>query len=261
MTMTQTDKAEAFARLHEQAHPFVIANVFDGGTARLMAELGFKALATSSWIQANMINKQDGESTRTDAMAHSQNIVDACDLPVSADLGNGFGASPEDVITTINAAAGVGLVGCSIEDSTGDANKPVFELEHAVERIEAAVDAAAKLPFKFTLTARSENYMNEIADLDDTIKRLQAFESAGADVLMAPGLPDLDAVRTVCNSVTKPVNFMAGIPGKAYPVSELDKVGVTRISLATSLYEVALNAIYGAASEIKDKGTFGFING
>lgn len=261
MSVPLEENAQTFAALHTKAEPFVIANVFDAGSAQMMAELGFHALATSSWVQAHMIGKADGKATRAEALAHAEVIVRSTDLPVSGDLVNGFGDAPDAVATTIRKAAAVGLVGCSIEDASGNSSTPVYELSHAVERIEAAAQAARGLPFKFTLTARTENYVNNIQDLDDTIQRLQAFEAAGADVLMAPGLPDLDAVRAVCASVSKPVNFMAGIPGRSYAVAELASVGVKRISLATSLYNVALGAVREAASEIVNDGTFGYING
>ena len=260
MTIPLEEKGKIFADLHNQDEPFVIANVFDANSAQMMAELGFKALATSSWVQAHMIGKADGEATREEALAHAAIIADSTELPVSGDLVNGFGDAPEDVATTIREAASIGLVGCSIEDASGNPDAPIYELSHAVERIEAAAESAANLPFKFTLTARNENYMNNISDMDDTIRRLQAFEAAGADVLMAPGLPNLEAVQTVCAKLNKPVNFMAGIPGRSYDIAELAVAGVARISLATSLYNVALGAIRDAAGEIINHGTFGYIN-
>ena len=261
MPTTQSDKSQTFAALHERPDAFVIANVFDSGTARMMAELGFEALATSSWVQANMIGKDDGESTRAEALAHAKIIVDATDLPVSADLVNGFGDEPGEVAKTIVEAGETGLAGASIEDASGNREEPIYDLEFATQRIEAAVDAARSLPFNFVLTARSENFVNDVKDLDDTIRRLTAFEAAGADVLMAPGLPDLDSVRAVCDSLNKPFSFMAGIPGRSYTVAELSAAGVKRISLATSLYDVAMAATREAASEIIEKGTFDFIGG
>ena len=261
MKTSLTSKGQIFAALHTHSEPFVIANVFDAGSAQMMGELGFQALATSSWVQAHMIGKADGRAGREEALAHAKVIVEATELPVSGDLVNGFGDSPDDVAATIRAAGEVGLVGCSIEDASGNTDQPIYERSHAIERIEAAVEAARRLPFEFTLTARTENYMNNIQDLDDTLERLQAFEAAGADVLMAPGLPDLEAVRTICANLNKAVNFMAGIPGKSYSVEALSTAGVQRISLATSLYNVALGAIRSAASEIMDQGTFDYING
>lgn len=261
MGITQSEKAATFAALHKRHRTFFVANVFDAASARMMAELGFEALATSSWVQAHMIGKEDGQSTRSEALEHAKIIVDATDLPVSADLVNGFGDTPEEVATTILEAGAAGLVGASIEDATGDPGNPIYDLDHAVKRIEAAVEAARSLPFDFMLTARTENYMNNIDDIDDTIQRLQAFEAAGADVLMAPGLPDIGTVNDVTNKLKKPLNFMAGIPGKSFPVAELHFAGVTRISLATSLYNVAMGAMRTAANEVIDKGTFDYING
>lgn len=255
----QSKKSIAFVALHERANAFVIPNVFDGASARMMASLGFEAVATSSGVQSSLLAKHDGQSTRPEALAHAKQIVEATDLPVSADLENGFGDTPADVETTIRQAAEVGLVGGSIEDGTRDPARPIYEIDHATERIEAAVATARSLPFKFVLTARAENFVRGVDDLDDTIRRLQAYEAAGADVLMAPGLPDLDAVEKVCSSVSKPVNFMAGIPGRSFSVAEVANAGARRISLATSIYSVALAAAFEAAREIRDDGTFGYL--
>lgn len=260
MPKNQSDKAQTFVSLHERSDPFVIGNVFDGCSARMLADLGFEALATSSWVQAAMLGKRDGSTTRAEAIAHATQIVESTDLPVSADLEKGFGDAPEDVANTIREAGAIGLVGRSIEDATGDPTESIYDMDRAVQRVEAAVEAARGLPFKFTLTARSENFVRGINDLDDTVQRLQAFEAAGADVLMAPGLPDLDAVRQVCASLDKPVNFMAGIPGKSFSRSDLAAAGVKRISLAISLYNCAMTAMYEAAREVKEKGTFGYID-
>ena len=180
---------------------------------------------------------------------------------MSADLENGFGDSPRIVAETVRLAADVGLAGCSIEDATGNPDRPLYDMNLAVERIAAAVEAARGLPFPFTLTARSENYLRGHPDLDDTVRRLQAFEKAGADVLFAPALPDLAAVRTVCESLTRPVNFMVAIKGKSFSVAELAAAGVRRISLATSLYRVAMSGLVTAAREVKDAGTFGYLDG
>src|SRR4051812_10641627 len=201
MTVTQADKAQRFRALHEAPEAFVIANVWDGGSARMMAALGFPALATSSGASAGLLGRRDGRVTRDEALAQARVICEATDLPVSADLEKGFGDAPEIVAETIRLAAQAGLVGCSIEDASGNPDAPIFELGHATERIAAAVKAARALPFPFTLTGRTENLLRGRVDLDDTIKRLKAYEAAGADALMAPGLPDLDAVRTVCTSV------------------------------------------------------------
>ena len=184
----------------------------------------------------------------------------ATDLPVSADLEKGFGDAPAVAAETIRLAAEVGLVGGSIEDATGDKDKPLYDLSLAAERVAAAVQAARALPFPFTLTARAENYLRGNSNLDDTIKRLQAFEKAGADVLFAPGLPDPEAVRTVCAAASKPFNFIVGIKGKSSTVAELTAASVKRISLATSLYREAMSGLVNAAREVKDKGTFGYLD-
>jgi 2-methylisocitrate lyase-like PEP mutase family enzyme len=207
------------------------------------------------------LGQLDGKVTRDEALDHARNIVAATDNPVSADLEHGFGDSPELVAETIRLGADVGLVGASIEDATGYKDRPLYDMSHAVERIAAAVAAARALPFPFTLTARTENYLRGNPDLEDTIRRLQAFERAGADVLFAPGLPDLAAVRAVCEALSKPVNFMVGIKGKSFSVAELAAAGVRRISLATSLYRTAMTGLVAAAREIKDAGTFGFLDG
>jgi 2-methylisocitrate lyase-like PEP mutase family enzyme len=237
----------------------VIANAWDGGSARLLGGLGFEAIATSSGASAGVLGRVDGKISRDEALAQARVIVAATDLPVSADLEKGFGDSPAAVAETIRLAAESGLVGGSIEDATGDPAKPIYDLAQATERIAAAAAAARALPFPFTLTARSENYLRGRPDLDDTIRRLQSFERAGADVLFAPGLPDLAAVRAVCTAVSKPVNFMVGIKGKSFTVAELAAAGVRRISLATSLYRAAMTGLYRAAREVKEQGTFGYL--
>jgi 2-methylisocitrate lyase-like PEP mutase family enzyme len=258
--INQHEKATRFRTLHGAPGVFVIANVWDGGSARILTGLGYRALATSSGACAATLGRVDGKVTRDEALTHARNIVAATDSPVSADLENGFGDSPVAVAETIRMAADTGLVGCSIEDATGDQDKPLYDMSHAVERIASAVEAAKALPFPFTLTARSENFLRGNPDLDDTIRRLQAFERAGADVLFAPGLPDLAAVRTVCEALTKPVNFMVGIKGKSFSVAELAAAGVRRISLATSLYRTAMSGLVTAAREVKDAGTFGYLD-
>ncbi|HET9489424.1 MAG TPA: isocitrate lyase/phosphoenolpyruvate mutase family protein [Methylomirabilota bacterium] len=258
--MTQLEKATRFRALHEGPGAFVIPNPWDAGSARLLASLGFLALATSSGACAGVLGRRDGQVTRDEALAHARAIVEATDLPVSADLEKGFGDAKAVVAQTIRLAAAVGLVGASIEDATGDKDRPRYDIGQATERIAAAVEAARGLGFPFTLTARTENFLRGHPDLDDTIRRLQAFEKAGADVLMAPGLPDLAAVRDVCAAVSRPVNFMAGIKGKSFTVPELAEAGVRRISLATSLYRAAMTGLLGAAREVKDKGTFGYLD-
>jgi 2-methylisocitrate lyase-like PEP mutase family enzyme len=257
---TQQEKAVRFQALHRGPGAFVIPNPWDGGSARLLAGLGFQALATSSGAAAGVLGRRDGGITRAEALAQVRVIVAATDLPVSADLEKGFGDSPEVVAETVKLAAEAGLVGCSIEDATGDKARPLYDLSLALERIEAATAAAKSVGFPFTLTARSENFLRGNPDLDDTIRRLKAFADAGADVLMAPGLPDLESVRKVCAAVGKPVNFMAGIKGKSFSVPELEKAGVRRISLATSLYRAAMTGLLDAAREVKENGTFGYLD-
>lgn len=205
------------------------------------------------------LGRRDGAITRDEALAHAATIVAATDLPVAADLEKGFGNTPEDVAETIRRAAAVGLVGGSIEDATGDGARPLFEFRQAVERVTAAVEAARALPFPFVVTARAENFIRGNPNLDDTLRRLQAFEKAGADVLFAPGLPDLAAVRAVCAAVSKPVNFMAGIRGKSFTVDELAAAGVRRISVGPSLFRAALTGFTEAARELRERGTFDYL--
>src|SRR5215204_4770645 len=260
MTVSQVDKARQFRALHEAPDTFVVANVWDGGSARMMAGLGFPALATSSGASAGLLGRRDGRVTRDEALAQARVICSATDLPVSADLEKGFGDTPEIVAETIRLAAEAGLVGCSIEDSSGNPDAPIFEIGLATERIAAAAEAARALPFPFTLTGRTENFLRGRPDLDDTIRRLKAFEAAGADALMAPGLPDLEAVRAVCAAVGKPFNFMVGIKGKSFTVAALAASGVKRLSLATSLYKAAMTGLMNAAKEVREHGTFGYID-
>jgi 2-methylisocitrate lyase-like PEP mutase family enzyme len=257
---TQHDKALRFRALHQGPGAFVIPNPWDAGSARLLASLGFQALATSSGACAGVLGRRDGQVTRDEALAHARAIVEATDLPVSADLEKCFADAPKQAAETIRLAAGVGLVGGSIEDATGDPNRPLYDLEQATERVAAAVEVARALAFPFTLTARTESFLRGNPNLDDVIKRLQAFEKAGADVLMAPGLPDLASVRAVCAAVTRPVNFMAGIKGKSFTVADLQAAGVRRVSLATSPYRAAMTGLLEAAREVKDKGTFGYLD-
>ena len=260
MSPNQNEKAARFRALHEGPGAFVIPNPWDAGSARILAGLGFQALATSSAASACVLGRKDGELTRDEALEHARVIVNATDLPVSADLEKGFGDAPEVVAETIRLAAGVGLVGCTIEDATGNQDRPLYDTRLAVERIAAAAQAARALPFPFILAARAHNLLYPAGNLDDTIGRLQAFEKAGADVLFAPGLPDLAAVRAVCAAVSKPVNFMVGIKGKSFSVSELAAAGVRRISLATSLYRAAMASLIAAAIEVRDTGQFGFLD-
>lgn len=260
MSVAQQDKADLFRKLHAGPRAFVIPNPWDAGSARILAGLGFHALATSSGAMANTFGRRDGNVSREEALTHARAIVEATDIPVSADLEKGFGDAPEDAAETIRLAAQAGLVGGSIEDATGDKNRPLFDIGHAAERVAAAAQAARALPFAFMLTARAENFVRGKPDLDDTIRRLQAFEKAGADVLFAPGLPDLAAVRSVCAAVSKPVNFMVGIKGKSFSVAELEAAGVRRISLATSLYRAAMAGLVAAVQEIGESGTFGYLD-
>jgi 2-methylisocitrate lyase-like PEP mutase family enzyme len=259
MSANQSEKARRFRALHEATQPFFIPNPWDGGSARVLAGLGFQALATSSAACAIALGRRDGGVTRDEALAHCRVIVDATDVPVAADLEKGFADAPAGVAETIRLAGGVGLVGGSIEDATGDATRPIFELELAVERVAAAAQAARALPFPFTLTARAENFIRGNPNLDDTIRRLQAYENAGADVLFAPGLPDLAAVRAVCSAVSKPVNFMAGIRGKSFALDELAAAGVRRISVGPSLLRAAFTGFIDAARELREHGTFNFV--
>ena len=259
MSITIADKAIQFRNLHAAPGAFIIPNPWDAGSARMLAAAGFKALATSSAAAAATMGRRDGHISRLDALQMAAAIAAATDLPVSADLENGFGDEPSVVAETIRLAGEAGLAGASIEDATGNQAHPIYDLGLATERIAAAVEAARALPFKFVLTARAENFIRGNPNLDDTIKRLQAFEKAGADVLFAPGLKDLETVRTVCAAVSKPVNFMNGRKN-AFTVAQLADAGVKRISLAAALYRTAMTALRDAASEMSQSGTFRFID-
>lgn len=255
---SQHDKAVKFRALHAAAGSFIIPNVWDGGSAAVMTQLGFAALATSSAAAAATLGKVDGGLTREEALAHARLVASVSALPVAADLENGFGHPPAACAETILLAAAAGLVGASIEDASGEQAAPVYEFAHAVERVAAAAAAARSLSFPFTLTARAENFLHGRADLEDTVRRLQAFERAGADVLFAPGLPDLEAVRAVCAALKKPVNFMVGMPGKSFSQAGLAAAGVKRISLSTTLYRAAMTGLRAAGSEALG-GTFGYV--
>ena len=260
MRATQADKAKTFQALHARAGAFVIPNPWDAGTARILTKLGFEALTTTSAGLAFVLGRRDGDGsvTRDDALANAKAIVDATDLPVAADLENGYGDAPEAAAETIRLAASVGLVGASIEDATGDPHKPIYELAHAVERVTAAAEAAHALPFPFMFVARAENFLHGKLDLADTIRRLQAFEAAGADVLYAPGLTKAEHIRAVCASVKKPVNVIMGLKGATFSVADLSALGVKRISVGSALSRAALGAFVRAAREIHDQGTFTF---
>jgi 2-methylisocitrate lyase-like PEP mutase family enzyme len=252
------EKAHSFRALHEASAAFIIPNVWDGGSAALMAELGFAALATSSSAAAATLGKLDGGLTRAEALGHARLIAQLSPLPVAADLENGFGHEPAEVAETVRLAVQAGLVGASIEDASGDAQRPIYEFEHACARISAAVEAARSAPVPFVLTARAENFLHGRADLEDTVRRLQAFERAGADVLFAPCLPDLAAVRTVCASLKRPVNFMVGVPGRSFSRNELAAAGVRRISLSTTLYRAAMTGLMAAARQAQG-GSFDYV--
>jgi 2-methylisocitrate lyase-like PEP mutase family enzyme len=256
MTPTQTEKAARFHALHTRREIFVIPNPWDAGSARMLAGLGFSALATSSSAAAGSLGRRDYTMNREQALAGARSIVEATILPVSADLENGFGDEPAVVADTIRLAASIGLVGGSIEDARGGA-KP-SEMMLAVERVAAAVEEAHKLPYKFMVVARAENYARAQPDLGDTIARLQAYEQAGADVLFAPGLPDLAAVREVCRAVTKPVNVVGTMQNGAVSLAQLEEAGVRRVSLATGFYRAAMSGLFAAAREVHQHGTFGF---
>lgn len=259
MTKTQSEKALRFQELHRNPGVFLIPNPWDAGSARLLAGLGYEAFATSSAAAAGVLGRRDGRMTRGESLANARIIVEATELPVAADLEHGFGDSPAAAAETISLAASIGLVGGSIEDARADREKPIYDITLATERIAAAAQAARSLPFPFTLAARAENFVRGNPNLDDTIKRLVAYEKAGADVLFAPGLPDLASVRAVCSAVSKPVNFAVGGRGRSFSVAELVEAGVKRISFAASFYRAAMTGLMNAAQEVRSKGTFHFV--
>jgi 2-methylisocitrate lyase-like PEP mutase family enzyme len=256
---TQSEKATTFRALHQRKGAFVIPNPWDAGTARLLAHLGFEALATTSAGFAFSRGRPDGGVTRDEMLEHVAAIVAATDLPVSADLEGGYGDAPKAVAETIRLAAAAGLVGGSIEDATGRKDDPIYAHALAVERVRAAVETARGLDFPFTLTARSENFLWGRPDLADTIRRLQAFQEAGADVLYAPGLKSREEIATLIKAVDRPVNVLAGIPG-ALGVAALAELGVKRISVGGSLARAALGSFMRAAREMRDSGTFTFVD-
>lgn len=254
----QREKAERFRAMHRPGAAFVMPNAWDLGSARMMAGLGFEALATTSagFAFSQGVADRVGITPREAALAHCREMAAAVAVPVSADLEDGFGAAPDAVAETVRLAAGTGLVGCTIEDVTGDREAPIFPFDAALARIEAAVTAARVLDFPFTLTARAENFLHGRPDLDDTIRRLQAFEAAGADVLYAPGLPDMAAIRVVCDAVAAPVNVVIGIRPKGLTVDALKAAGVARVSLGSSLARTAYGAAVSAARMILAEGSF-----
>lgn len=256
--MTQAAKAHTFAKLHEGPELLVLPNPWDAGSARALTALGFKALTTTSYGLAVSLGRSDGTRavSRDEALANAKAIVDATDLPVAADLENGYGDTPKIVAETIRQAVAAGLVGASIEDATGDRDQPIYDFGLAVERVAAAAKAARELPFPFVLVARAENFLHGIDDLDDTVARLVAFEAAGADVLYAPLLPGVDAIRRVCSAVRKPVNVLAAGPVLSMSTHELQALGVRRVSLGSGLFHVAQRAFIAAATSIRDTGRF-----
>lgn len=256
--LSQAEKGNAFADLHQRPGTFIIPNPWDAGSARLLAHVGFEALATSSAGYAFSLGKADNAVGRDDTLAHAASLAAATDLPVSIDLENGFGDAPEYVAETIRLAASTGAVGGSIEDATQRAGDPIYEREFAIERVRAAVEAVQSLPVKFTLTARAENYLVGRRDLKDTIERLQKYQEAGADVLYAPGLTNKDDIASVVASLDRPVNVLMGLKGVALTVADLSAIGVKRISVGSGLARCALGSFLRAAREMHEHGTFTF---
>ena len=254
---TQKERAERFRALHEREGAFVIPNPWDVGSARLLAGLGFEALATTSAGFAHTLGRLDGQVTRQEAIEHCRAVCAAVSLPVSADLENCFADEPEKAAATILAGAEAGLAGCSIEDYSGDPSNPIYDFGLAVERVHAAAEAARSLDIPFVLTARAENLLRGRQDLEDTIRRLRAFEAAGADVLYAPGLRTLDEVRLVAGALSKPLNVLAP-PLGAVTVAELADAGATRISLGGALARAAVTALLRAGAEMRERGSFGW---
>jgi 2-methylisocitrate lyase-like PEP mutase family enzyme len=251
----QRERALNFCALHERPGSFILPNPWNVGTALLLAQAGFEALATSSAGYASSIGKPDHAIERDEMLAHCASLAGATELPVSGDLGNGFGTTAGDVAETIRQAATAGLVGASIEDAPPDADAAPYALAVAVERVRAAVAAARELPFPFTLTARAENHLRGCTDLADTIERLRAYQAAGADVLYAPGLVSLDDVAAIVSAVDRPVNVLATA---AFSVHELSRLGAKRISVGSALERAAMATVADAASEMRVRGTFRF---
>ncbi len=253
---TLQEKGEAFRALHQQRDAFVLANAWDAGSTRILTAAGFAAIATTSAGYAFSLGKQDNTVGRAGILQNASDIVAATDLPVSADLENGFGHSADAAAETIRQAAALGLVGGSIEDSTYDETEPLYEIGHATDRIRAAVEAARAQPFPFVLTARAENFLVGRPDLADTIERLQAYQDAGADVLYAPGLTREDDIRMLVRSVDRPVNVVMGLMNSPFDVATLSKLGVKRISVGSALARLAYGALQDAAREMTERGTF-----
>ena len=257
----QIEKAHAFRALHERDKAFIIPNPWDIGTARMLSSLGFQALATTSAGFAFSRGRLDYGVDRNEMLAHLTAMVAATALPVSADLENGFGDEPEVAAETVRLAAAAGVVGGSIEDATSRIFEPIYDFAQAVDRVRAAAEAAHKLSFPITLTARCENFLVGRADLRDTIKRLQAYQEAGADVLYAPGVSSKEDIRAVVGSVDRPVNVLMGLEGVRLNLAELSQLGVKRVSVGSALSRAALGAFLGAASEMREHGTFNFVDG
>ncbi|MEA2184891.1 MAG: hypothetical protein QOF69_4076 [Solirubrobacteraceae bacterium] len=254
----QAVKAKRFLELHAGQHPLLLPNPWDVGSAKLLASLGFEALATTSGGFAATLGRLDGCVTRDEAVAHAASIAASTELPVSADFENGFADDPGEVAQTVRMAIEAGLAGCSIEDATGaDDGPPIYDPGTAAARIEAAAEVAHGGPVRLVLTARAENYLHGRPDLRDTIRRLQAYQDAGADVLYAPGLHSIDDIRDVVSAVDRPVNVLTW-PG-APSVAELAEVGVARVSVGGAFAFAALGAAVEAAQELLDAGTFGFL--
>jgi 2-methylisocitrate lyase-like PEP mutase family enzyme len=258
--LTQVEKGKAFRALHDRDDAFIIPNPWDIGTARILAHLGFEALATTSAGYAFSVGQRDNTIEREEMVAHVSAIAGATNLPVSADLGNGFGDAPDIVAETMRLASVAGVVGGSVEDNTGRSDHPIYELTLAVERVCAAAQVMRTLPFVFTLTARCENYLVGRPDLADTIQRLQAYQEAGADVLYAPGLTTKEDIAAVISSVDRPVNVVMGLQGVQLSRAELSALGVKRISVGSALSRAALGAFVRAAREMRETGTFQFAN-
>jgi 2-methylisocitrate lyase-like PEP mutase family enzyme len=255
---TQTEKGITFRALHDRDGAFVIPNPWDIGTARLLTRLGFEALATTSAGYAFSVGKRDNTIGRDEMLTHAAAIASATELPVSADLENGFGDDPETVAETIRRAAAAGLVGGSIEDSTKRSGDPVYEHDLAADRVRAAAEATRSLSVPFMLTARAENYLIGRPDLKDTIRRLQGYQEAGADVLYAPGLRSKDDIAAVVHSVDRPVNVVMGLQGVQLSLASLSEIGVKRVSVGSALSRVALGAFLRAGREMRQRGTFAF---
>jgi 2-methylisocitrate lyase-like PEP mutase family enzyme len=258
---TQAEKAAVFRALHERPGAFIIPNPWDAGTARLLASLGFEALATTSLGLANTLGRPDGAGavSRSEVLENCRIIAAATDLPVNADLENGYADEPRAAAEMIRLAAEAGVVGGSIEDATGDPSRPIYDFNLAVERVQAAVETARALPVRFMLTARAENMLHGRLDLDDTIRRLQAFEKAGADVLYAPGVRDLATIRTVASAVGKPLNVVMSAADPALTAAQLGEAGVKRISVGGALSRLALAAFLKGAREMKESGGFTWV--